>query len=332
MSERDFRVIVTGPNLAPAAIKEISGFCAKLEFMEEPITENDLLKIICGRRTDAIILRGNPPLTGRVIESAHGLKVISKHGAGIDTIDVGTATKRGVVVVLTGGTNAAAVAEMTIALMFTLGRDIVRLDTRLKQGYWERGAYVGRELRGRMLGIIGFGQIGRRVAEAARALGLEVVAWSRRKSVIDTNVATPVENLEDLLRLSDIVSLHCPATAETRGLISRARINSMKPGALVINTARGSLIDEFALAEALIEGRIGGAALDTLTEEPPPKNHPILSAPNVIVTPHVAAFTSAALDQVALLAVENMIAVLSGRPVDPANVVNPEAFGESAVL
>jgi D-3-phosphoglycerate dehydrogenase len=326
MFDRRFRVVVTGPNLASDALARLTGFDATLEFMRERIEEEDLVTILRGRRTDAIILRGNPPLTRRVLKAAEGLRVVAKHGTGVDTIDIDSATELGIIVVIAGGANADAVAEMTIALICALGRDIVRLNARLQQGHWDRETYIGSELRGRTIGIVGYGQIGRRVALLARGLGLQVVAWSRRVSSIDPSVASPIENLEKLLSDSDIVSLHCPANRETRHLLNGERLALMKPGALLINTARGSLIDEVALADLLAAGKLGGAALDTLSEEPPSADHPLLLAPNLILTPHVAAFTQSALERTALMAVENMIAVLTGKPVDLANVVNPETL------
>jgi D-3-phosphoglycerate dehydrogenase len=218
-----------------------------------------------------------------------------------------------------------------------LGRELESLSARVKSGRWDRGNFQGRELRGRTLGLIGFGRIGRRVAELARCFGMHVVALTstpthattarvgdpgRSPESVNPALAETAVSLDALLASCDIVSLHCPLTAETRGMMDRRTFAMMKPGALFINTARGALVDEAALADALSSGRLAGAALDTLAEEPPAPGSPLLSAPNLIITPHIAGQTSAAVERMGIAAAENIVAVLTGGTVDRANVVN----------
>lgn len=221
-----------------------------------------------------------------------------------------------------GEANAPAVAELTLGFLLALGRDFLRLDTHVKSGKWERGTYHGTELRGRTLGLIGFGRIGRRVAELARCIGLRIIAFTRSPELVDPKLAEAKKSLESLLAESDIVSLHCPLTPETQGLMDRRAFARMKPGALFINTSRGALVDEAALAEALMGGRLGGAALDTLVDEPPASDNPLLSAPNLIITPHIAGQTTAAVQRMGIAAAENIVAVLTGGAIETANVVN----------
>jgi D-3-phosphoglycerate dehydrogenase len=321
-----YRVVVTASRLAEPAIRRLEAFGATLEFLDDVLTE-DMLVAAAGRsRLDAILIRNNPPLGRRVFDAAPGLRVVAKHGAGYDSIDVAAATAAGVPVLIAAGANAYSVAELTIALIFALGRDVVRLDRRLKAGLWDKWHYSGRELRGRRLGLVGFGAIARHVARMACALGLEVQAHSRRIEAIDRDLATPVATLDELYATSDIVSLHCPLVPETRAMINAASLARMKPGALLINTARGGLIDEAAVTAALHDGTLAGAALETFAQEPPAPDNPLFAAPNLIATPHIGAHTGSAEDVMGMMAAENIIKVLSGQALDPANLINPAAL------
>jgi D-3-phosphoglycerate dehydrogenase len=198
------------------------------------------------------------------------------------------------------------------------------LSARVKAGHWDHETYRGTDLGGRTLGIVGFGRIGRRVAQLARCLGMRVVVFTRSPQSIDPVVAEPVASFAALLAESDVLSLHCPLTDKTRGMMSREAFAAMKPGALFINTARGGLVDEAALAEALKNGHIGGAALDALKDEPPAPDNPLLSAPNIMITPHVSGLTTGSVLRMGTVAAENIVAVLSGGVLNPSNVVNRE--------
>jgi D-3-phosphoglycerate dehydrogenase len=321
MAKDRWRVLVTGAELVSAAVDKLSSIGANLTMMPGKVTEQRLIEELAKQPVQAILMRGNPPLSEAVLEAAPELRVIAKHGAGVDSVDLAAATARNVLVMVAGDANAPAVAELTLAFILALGRDLGSLSARVKSGQWDRGSYHGTELRGRTLGLIGFGRIGRRVAELARCFGMRVVALTST-SAITPGLAERAESLEWLLASSDIVSLHCALTAETRGLMNRKAFAMMKPGALFINTARGALVEEAALAEALSSGRLAGAALDTLTEEPPAPGNPLLAAPNLILTPHVAGQTHAAVERMGMAAAENIVAVLTGGSVDAANVVN----------
>jgi D-3-phosphoglycerate dehydrogenase len=210
--------------------------------------------------------------------------------------------------------------------MLALGRDVVRLDRRTRGGDWRRDDYDSSELSGQTLGLVGFGRIGRRVAELARAFGMRVLVFTRTPGKVTPDLAELAESLDALLRESDYVSLHCPLDATTRGLISGQAIAAMPCGAFLINTGRGALVDEAALAEALASGHLAGAALDTLSEEPPPSDNPLLSAPNLILTPHIAGLSTGAVQRTGATTAENIIAVLTGGEIERANVANPDVL------
>jgi D-3-phosphoglycerate dehydrogenase len=322
--EGKIHILVTGAELVSTAVEKLTAIGAALTMMPGKITEQRLIEELAKKPTQAILMRGNPPITREVLEAAPELRVIAKHGVGVDSVDVAAATERKILVMVAAEANAPAVAEMTLAYMLALGRDLQRLSGRTKAGQWERGSYHGNELRGRTLGLVGFGRIGRRVAQLARSLGMRVAVFTRLPQSVEPELAEAATSLATLLVGSDIISLHCPLTAETRGMIGREAFSSMKRGALFINTARGALVDEIALAEALASGQLSGAALDTLAEEPPAPSNPLLTAPNLLITPHIAGQTTAAVQRMGFAAAENIVAVLTGQAVDPQNIVNRE--------
>jgi D-3-phosphoglycerate dehydrogenase len=293
---------------------------AEIVFVPEPTSEESVIAALAEAKPAAVLMRGNPPFTRRVIESALQLKIIAKHGAGVDSVDVQAAAQRGVAVMTAGAANADAVAELALALMLALARELPRLDRGVKSGAWERPHFQGREFRGRSVGIVGYGQIGRRVARLAAAFGAHVVVHSR-SAIADAQGAEVEPDFEALLRRVDILTLHCPLTEETRGMIGEAQLRSMLPGALLVNTARGALVDEAALAGALRSGRLGGAGLDTFAAEPPDPKHPLFALDNVICTPHVAGATKGSLLRVGTIAATNIARHLRGEAPDPDNLV-----------
>jgi D-3-phosphoglycerate dehydrogenase len=321
-----FRVLVTHNELHRAGLGRLVGIGAQVDLMDGPITEEDLIREVQTAPTDAILMRGNPPLTRRVIEAASGLRVISKQGVGVDSLDLAAANDHGIVVTTAGDANSGAVAELTIALMLALRREVVRLDDRVRAGYWDRARYQGQELRGQTLGIIGLGRIGRRVAHLAKCLGMRVITFARPS--LDASLGIKATSLPELLAEADVVSLHCPLTSDNRGFMDRNVFAQMKPGALLINTARGALINEQDLAVALSEGRVGGAALDVLSVEPAKADNPLFLAPNVIFTPHIGSETSASIENSAIRAAENIVAVLTGVSVDEECLVKSSGVME----
>ncbi|ATE58289.1 hydroxyacid dehydrogenase [Actinosynnema pretiosum] len=256
-------------------------------------------------RVTAILLRTDR-VDGAMMRRAPGLRIVARHGVGVDTVDVETARELGIVVTTTPGANAQSVAEHAVALLLAVRRGIgvaVRGDGDV------RSAIRGRELSGATLGLVGFGRIARRVAAiCAGGFGMRVLAHDPVLGEREVRVAgaEPV-GLDELLSLSDNVSLHVPLTPGTRGLIGLARLRSMPEGAVVVNTARGGVLDEEALLVALREGHLAGAGLDVTAVEPLPADHPLRAEPNVVITPHVGAQTAEAMRRVALEAAERVV-------------------------
>jgi D-3-phosphoglycerate dehydrogenase len=318
-------VLVTSSAVSEQAQKPLRESGMDIAFMTGPITEQALLDEFARRKIAAVILRGPSPFSALVLDAAKDLKIISKHGAGTDSVDIKAATARGIAVMVTGGANADAVAEHALALMLSLVRELPRFDRELRKGVWKDPGKLVRDFRGRTVGIVGYGQIGRRTARLASACGAHVVIHSRTRVEIPQEMAWE-ESLERLLARADIVSLHCPLSDKTRGLIGEKELKLMKTGALIINTARGKLIDEPALIAALKSGRLAGAGLDTFATEPPDPANPLFALPNVILTPHISSSTTGAAAQMGAIGAQNIIHYLRGEIYDPANFLNPEVF------
>jgi D-3-phosphoglycerate dehydrogenase / 2-oxoglutarate reductase len=321
------RVLVTHNRVHPVVMDRLTGIGARVDLMEGPITEEVLVRELQRAPTHAILMRGNPPLTSKVIEAGSTLKVIAKQGVGVDTLDLAAAAKQGVVVTTAGDANSGAVAELTMAFLLALRREVMRLNNRMRAGYWDRPTYQGQELLGQTLGVIGLGRIGRRVAHLAQCFGMRVITLAR--SNLDTNLGIDAVSLPQLLSEADVVSLHCPLTSENRGFMNKATFALMKPGALLINTARGALINEKDLAVALSEGKLAGAALDVLSVEPAGPDNPLFSAPNLIFTPHIGSETAASIERTARRAAENIVAVMTGTAVEPECLLVGRSFGPS---
>ncbi len=247
---------------------------------------------------DALIVRSATKVTAQLLECAIRLKVIGRAGAGVDNIDLDAATEKGAVVMNTPGGNATSVAEHTMALLLALARRIPQADRSLKQGHWEKRELTGVELRGKTLGLIGFGRIGTEVARHAQVFGMEVIAYDPYvSSRIAAEQNVKMMSLEELLKTSDFISLHASLTAETRHLLNRRTLALLKPGARIVNCARGELINEADLLQALESGHVAGAGLDVFETEPP-RDLRLASHPNVIATPHIAGSTEEAQETV----------------------------------
>lgn len=255
-------------------------------------------------------------ITPSLLDRLPGLKAVAVHGAGVDQVDVGACTERGVRVTNAPGANADSVAELALGLMLSLARRIPEAARRVKQErVWGEARHTGRELKGKTLGIVGLGQIGARLARMALAVGMEVTACDPALSAgeIRRRGARRL-GLAALLREADFLSLHAPLIPSTHHLIGRQALARMKKGAFLVNCARGPLVDERALAQALRSGRLGGAALDVLEGEPPDPQSPIFGAPNLILTPHMAGSTVEALEAIARTAGEDLARILTGKP------------------
>ncbi len=264
---------------------------------------------------EALLVRSETRVTAELLASAPRLRVIGRAGAGVDTIDVDAATARGIVVVNAPGGNAVAAAEHSLALMFALARRVAAADASLKRGQWARSAYIGTELSGKTLGLIGLGRVGSEVAR--RAIGLDMRVLVYDPYVPDEHARRggmePVD-LDPLLEGSDFVSLHVPLTEATRGILNATRLARLRPGAFLVNCARGGLVDDAALIAALDAGRLAGAGIDVFASEPVAIDDPLPRHPKVVATPHLGASTIEAQANVAAQVANEVLAVLGGRP------------------
>lgn len=286
-----------------------------------PVKENQLVRII-GEMDAAIV--GMDEVTAKVIKAANKLKVIARYGVGIDTVDVETATKQGIIVTNAVGANENAVADLVFGLILCLARKICRADASVRQRRWE--SIAGIEIWQKTLGVIGTGKIGRRVIKRAQGFDMNILAYDISPDPgFAEKFGVQYVSLEDLLRKSDFITIHVPLTPETTGLIGEKQMNLMKKSAYLINTARGKIVDEKALFIALKEKKIAGTALDVFSQEPPGFTD-LFTLNNVVATPHMAAHTKEALKKMDLICVENVIRVLNDRkPVSAVNVPFPKA-------
>lgn len=272
------------------------------------------------RGAAALIVRNGTRVDAALLEAAPGLRVVGRLGAGLDNVDVAACRRLGVEVVYAPEANGVAVAEMTMGLMLALARRIPAADRHVRRGGWNRAAHAGIELEGRTLGILGFGRVGRLVADRARAFGMEIAVAHPRLRPDDPALKAREARLLDLpalLAASDVLSVHLPLTPETAGLIGAAELALMKPTAFLVNTGRGGVVDEEALAAALSAGRLGGAALDVRAAEPPGRRGAagiLARLPNVILTPHVAGLTHEAQRRTAVTVASDVLRVLRGEP------------------
>jgi D-3-phosphoglycerate dehydrogenase len=298
-------VLVTGADLAEQAVELLAGF--DIVYAGKTPDEDYLVALCREHQPVAIIVRYGR-ITARVIEASPRLRVLSKHGTGIDTIDRDAAAARGIAVKAAVGANAPAVAEHTWALILACAKDVSTLDRRMHDGHWDKATHKSLELRGRTLGLVGLGAIGARVAAVGTAMGMRVIAH-------DPFAQTAPEGVEllplaDVIAQSDVLSLHCPLTQDNANMLNAQTLATMRPGAIVVNTARGGLIDEAALAEALRSGALRAAGLDSFQVEPFAAGHPFTAIPNVILSPHIGGVTSDAYVGMGTAAARNVLAVL----------------------
>ncbi len=264
----------------------------------------------------ALIVRNQTRVTAALMDAARELLVIGRAGVGLDNVDVKHAEQAGIVVSFTPDQNAISVAEIAMGMILSLARPIPAADRDTKSGNWQRNKFMGTELYGKTLGIVGAGKIGYLTARRAMAFGMRILAYDpflTPDNILLSELQAELVELDDLLARADVVSCHLPATPQTTGLFNRELFSKMKRGALFINTSRGKVVSEPDLVEALKSGTIGGAALDVRGEEPP-KTGELETLPNVILTPHIAAFTREAQDRVSRAICEDVARVLDGKP------------------
>lgn len=293
----------------------------KILFLKGEADAAEVEAILRVESVDAVISR-TATLSAQAIASCPTLKVVSKHGVGVSNIDVQACTERGIPVFVTPGANAQSVAEMTLGLMLAAARSIPYMDSEIRAGRWSR-LQNGLELKGRTVGLVGYGQIGRLVASFCHVLGMHVLAYDPYAK--PEQMQKDVELLTDLdamLSRSDILSLHIPLTAGTRALIGAKQLARLPDGAILVNTARGEVVDETALIQALDSKRLAAAGLDTTAEEPIAASSPLRNMKNVVLTPHVGGSTLAALSAMAVGAVNNVLGYLKNGTLAADKVVN----------
>ncbi|MDO5631614.1 MAG: hydroxyacid dehydrogenase [Paracoccus sp. (in: a-proteobacteria)] len=325
-------ILITGQSLAAEAVDLIQTAGLTPAYVPPYSTGEALIAAVRDSNPVGIISRMGRVDT-QVLEAAPRLRVISKHGVGVDNIDLKAAGARGIPVLVATGANAVAVAEHTMALLFAVVKKIPTLDAGLRAGRWEKPGFDGRELAGSSIGLVGFGAIARQTARFAKAFALDVFAYDPfcPDQFFAEEGVTRVADVDDLIASCDIISLHTPLTDQTRNLINADRLARMKPGAIIINTARGGLIDEAALSAALAEGRIAGAGLDSFAQEPPAHDHPFWAEPRLVLTPHIGGVTAASNARVGVQAAQGILDLLAGRDIPASRIVNRDLLVPPAI-
>ena len=298
-------LVVTGADLAQQALDLLRDF--EVVYAGKTPQEADLVALCRQHDPVAIIVRYGK-VNAAIMDAAPSLRVISKHGSGTDTIDKDAARARGIQVVAAAGANAAAVAEQALALLLACAKSVVALDRRMHAGHWDKATHKSIELHGRTIGLVGLGAIGLRFARMCDAMGMKVIGFDPyAKNVPD---CVRVVDLDTIWRESDAISLHCPLTADNRGLVDAKTLAACKRGVLLVNTARGGLIDEGALLEAVRSGQVFAAGLDSFAVEPMAAPHPFHGQPGFILSPHIGGVTGDAYINMGVGAAKNVLAVL----------------------
>ena len=311
---------MTAPRLAPEAVALLHAAGATLHYMD-PYPSAAAVAERAGEVGAVAILSRQGPVTAAAMDAAPDLRIIARHGVGVDDVDVAEAARRGILVTRGPGSNTQAVAEHTLALILALAKDLPSLSARVAAGGWRGADTRVRDIAGLRLGLLGCGGIGAAVARLAGAFGMQVAAYTPSgRAAPDVRA---MAGLGNLLAGSDVLSLHLPLLPATRHVIGAAELALLPPGAFVINTSRGGLIDEAALLQALNGGRLAGAGLDVFEQEPPAPGDALRRHPRVVATPHVAGVTEGSLVNMGVMAAECIAAVLLGRPVPPERVVQP---------
>ncbi|MFO1330244.1 MAG: NAD(P)-dependent oxidoreductase [Rubrivivax sp.] len=306
MSAATPTVVVTGNDLAEPALALLQGF--ELVYAGKAPTDEDIVAL-CRRHDPVALIVRYGRVGAAAMDAAPSLRVISKHGSGTDTIDQAAAAARGIQVVAAAGANAAAVAEHALALLLACAKSVVALDARMHAGHWDKATHKSVELEGRTIGLIGLGAIGQRVARMADAMGMRVLGfdpWAR-------NLPAYIQpaDLATIWRESDAISLHCPLTADNAKLLNAQTLAACKRGVIVVNTARGGLIDEAALLDAIRSGQVASAGLDSFAVEPMTAPHPFHGEPRITLSPHIGGVTADAYVKMGVGAARNVLAVLN---------------------
>ena len=302
-------IVVTGADLAPQALALLGGF--EVVYAGKTPQEDDLVAL-CGQHDPVAIIVRYGKVGAAVMDAAPSLRVVSKHGSGTDTIDKEAAKARGIEVRAAAGANAAAVAEQALALLLACAKSVPQLNARMHAGHWDKATHKSIELDGRTIGLVGLGAIGQRFARMCNAMGMKVLGHDPYARDLPAWIR-PVD-LVALWRESDAISLHCPLTADNREMVNAQVLQACKRGVLLVNTARGGLVDEAALLVALRSGQVSAAGLDSFAVEPMAAPHPFHGEPNIILSPHIGGVTGDAYVNMGVGAARNVLAVLDGAP------------------
>lgn len=308
-------IVMVGGRMAAEGLAMLENAGIECISTEPYPTKPEVLALIDKHQPAALVVRLVELVDRDMLAASRKLKIVAKHGVGTNDIDVAAAKALGIPVIMATGANAHSVAEHALGLILALTKDFLRQDGHIRNGLWDKKLYAGSELRGRKLGLVGFGLIGQILARMVAPIGMQVSAYDPfAPDEAFSGGVTRATSLDTLLAESDVVSLHCPLTDGTRNLIGAREIALMKPTAYLINTARGEVVDEPALIAALQSGVIAGAGLDSFAEEPPVQS-PLWQLPNVILTPHVAGVTEDARRAVSIMTATSVLAFLRGEPL-----------------
>lgn len=306
MSKRPV-VLITAADLAPQALALLTDY--EIVYAGATPREEDIVALCRQHDPVAIIVRYSK-VGAAAMDAAPSLKVISKHGSGTDTIDKEAAKQRGIQVVAAVGANAAAVAEQALALLLACAKSVVALNDRMHAGFWDKASHKSVELEGRTIGVIGLGAIGLRFARMVEAMGMRVLGYDPFAKELPSYIER-VE-LESIWRESDAISLHCPLTDDNRNLLNAKTLAACKQGVIIVNTARGGLIDEAALLEAVCCRKVSSAGLDSFAIEPMTPPHPFHGEPRIILSPHIGGVTADAYVKMGMAAARNALSVING--------------------
>lgn len=309
---------MTSPRLAAEAVRLIEAAGGQLHYMQTYPSAAEVAALAAATNPVAILSRQGP-VTADVMDAAPNLRIVARHGVGVDDVDIPEATRRGILVTRAPGSNTTAVAEHAMALILGLAKDLLPLKATVAGGAWRAAATKVRDIAGLRLGLLGCGAIGQATARRAAAFGMDIAGFD---PFPPPDCAIPLmPSARALFARSDVLSLHLPLLPATRHIVDAAALAALPPGAFVVNSARGGLVDETALLAALESGHIAGAGLDVFETEPPRPDDPLRGHPRVLATPHVAGVTDASLVAMGVMAAECIAAVLQGHPVPPERIV-----------
>lgn len=324
-------ILVTGPDLDPAAA-QLAADHGFETVHTPPYADSKVISEYLESTGAVAVVSRMGRLDENVIASAPQLKVISKHGVGVDNIDLAAAAARGIPVLVATGANAVSVAEHAIALMLATVKRILPLDAGLRAGRWEKPGFAGHELSGSTFGLMGMGAIAQATGRMASGLGMTLAGFDpfAPDEAFERIGATRCDTVEELMEQSHVLSLHCPLNDQTREVLNKENIARMPKGSYVVNTARGGLIDEAALLEAVQSGHLTGAGLDTFAVEPPAPDHPFFNEPRIVLTPHIGGVTRQASARVGRDAVRGISQVLNGEPIAKERIINRDLLAKVA--